>query len=327
MFSVIIPLYNKAAYIEKAVSSVLRQTFRHFELIVVNDGSTDGSVQKLANFNDSRLRIINQSNAGVSISRNNGVRDARFGYVAFLDADDWWDEHFLEEMDRLIKQFPEAGMYGSGYFIVKNGVNRPSKVGVDAGFSAGYIDYFKVYARSFWVPVNCSFVVVRKSVFEEENGFKPGLKFGEDLDLWIRIALKHKTGYLNKHLAYSNQDVVQESRALGTGKQWKKTEHVIFNLDYLHAQEDTNPSLKILLDGLRVRSLQDFYLHSRYPQETQETLAKVDFSKQPSFYRYIYQGPKKVIITYFQLKKVGSLLKQMLLRNYSALQMHRHNSF
>ncbi|WP_051350466.1 glycosyltransferase family 2 protein [Dyadobacter alkalitolerans] len=327
MFSVIIPLYNKASHIEKAVDSVLRQTFQDFELIIIDDGSTDGGVSKLGRYEDSRLRIIRQSNFGVSISRNIGVSNARFSLVAFLDADDWWDERFLEEMDQLIAKFPEAAMYGSAYYVVKNGTHKPAQIGLEAGFEAGYIDYFQVYSRTFWVPINCSFVVLRKSVFEDESGFKPELKFGEDLDLWIRIALKHKTGYVNKYLAYSNQDVAPAGRALGMDKHWKKTEHVIFNLDYLGAQEADNPPLKMLLDGLRVRSLQPFYLNASYPQETQDTLAKVDFSKQPPFYRYLYYGPKKVIITYFRLKKLGSLIKQSLLRNYRALPIYRRSSF
>ena len=95
MFTVVIPLYNKANYIEKAINSVLNQTFTEFEIIVVNDGSTDESLEKIGHFKDARLKIINQENAGVSTARNNGVKEAKYDYVAFLVADDWWDEHFL----------------------------------------------------------------------------------------------------------------------------------------------------------------------------------------------------------------------------------------
>lgn len=319
MFSVVIPLYNKAHYVEKAVESVLGQTLPDFELIIVNDGSTDNSLGEIARFTDPRISIINQSNAGVSTARNNGVKHAQFDNVAFLDADDWWHESFLETMKALITRFPEAGLYGSNYFVVKNGENKPAQIGVAAGFEAGYIDYFEVYARTFWVPLNCSFVVVEKSAFAQEKGFNAGLKFGEDIDLWIRIALNHKVGYINKPLAYSNQDVETTDRAVGMGKFWLKSEHVIFNLDYLADQEKRNSALKALLDGLRVRSLVEFHLNGWYPQEVQAIMSQVDFTRQPLLYRFIYQWPLPVVIAYYRTKLVGSLVKQTLLRSYRKL--------
>jgi glycosyltransferase involved in cell wall biosynthesis len=316
MFSVIIPLFNKASYVEKAVESVLRQTDSNFELIVVNDGSTDNSVEKLDRFTDNRLKLINQSNTGVSRARNNGVKHARFDYIAFLDADDWWHERFLEEMKSLITRFSKAGLYGSNYFVVKNGVNMPAQVGVEAGFEMGYINYFEVYARTFWVPLNCSFVVVKKSVFEQEKGFNEHLKFGEDLDLWIRIALTHKVGYVNKFLANSNQDAETTNRALGTDKFWSKTEHVTFNISHLADQEQTQPNLKTLLDGLRVRSLVAYRLNDWYPEEVRAIMSRVDLSAQPLFYRFVYRWPRPIINVYFRAKQYGSYLKQLLLRSF-----------
>ena len=92
------PLYNKQDYILKCVSSILSQTYSQFELIVINDGSTDNSLSEIDKLTDQRLRIISQANAGVSTARNNGVKEARYDYIAFIDADDWWDKNFLEEM-------------------------------------------------------------------------------------------------------------------------------------------------------------------------------------------------------------------------------------
>lgn len=327
MFSVIIPLYNKADHIEKAIRSVLKQTFRDFELIIVNDGSTDNSLEKIANVNHERVQVINQANAGVSTARNNGVLHARFAYVAFLDADDWWNEHFLEEMNDLIIRYPNAGMYGSKYVVIKNGMNTAAQVGLTTDFQAGYIDYFAVYARTFWVPINCSFVVVRKAVFAEEKGFKSGLKFGEDLDLWIRIALTHKVGYVNKFLAYSNQDVDTQNRALGNDKFWEPSQHVLFNLDYLTAEEKQRPVLKSLLDGLRVRSLSDYYLNSWCQEEVNQILADVNFSHQPFLFRFIYRWPRPIVLAYFRIKQVGSVAKQAILRKYGKLRGEPSSSF
>ena len=317
MFSVVIPLYNKANYIEKAVESVLAQTWPDFDLIVVNDGSTDGGAGRLAQFTDPRLRVIDQANAGVSVARNNGAKHARFGHVAFLDADDWWHPHFLEEMNRLITGFPDAGLYGCGYLVVKNGLHTPAQVGVSSGFSAGYINYFAVYARTFWVPVNCSFVVVKKLVFEQQNGFNSSLKFGEDFDLWVRIALTHKVAYVNQLLAYSNQDADPVNRALGTDRCWKPAEHVTFNLNNFARHEPHNPTLSALFDGLRVRSLVPYWLNGWYRGEVRAIINRVNLAEQPPFYRFIYRWPLPVVKAYFRTKQVGSTLKQRLLRTYA----------
>src|ERR1022692_3824950 len=117
-FSVVIPLYNKAAYISTAIESVLNQDYLEFELIIVNDGSTDRSLEIIRLINDSlkeQFRIINQSNSGVSTARNNGVKAANYNFIAFLDADDWWDKDFLKEMNVLIVNYNEAGIYASNY--------------------------------------------------------------------------------------------------------------------------------------------------------------------------------------------------------------------
>jgi glycosyltransferase involved in cell wall biosynthesis len=313
MFSIIIPLYNKSAYIEKAVKSVLAQTFAHFELIIVNDGSTDESVNIVQQFTDLRIRIINQPNLGVSSARNKGINKASYDYIAFLDADDWWDKNFLEEMNNLIEEVPEAGLYGCNYFHVKNKQNRLSKVGLSEGFKFGYINYFNTYSNTFAVPFNCSFVVVKKQVLLENDGFNHNLKFGEDFDLWVRIALNDKIAYVNKPLAYSNQDVDSNNRALGT-KLWKPENHFIFNLAYLEVEEKTNLSLKILLDGLRVRALIRYRLAALYQKETNSILQSVDFSLQPKYYQRIYQWPIAIIRLYFRYKKLGSALKQELIK-------------
>jgi len=110
MVSVIIPLFNKEVYIKKCIQSVLAQTYSNFELIIVNDGSTDGSLLKVLEFVDSRISFLTQENSGVSIARNNGVSVSKHDYIAFLDADDWWEPTFLEEMKALVETFPDAGI-------------------------------------------------------------------------------------------------------------------------------------------------------------------------------------------------------------------------
>ena len=119
-FSVIIPLYNKAPYVAKAIGSVLAQTFTDYELIIVDDGSKDDSAEKAVQAigNHTNVRLIKQENAGVSMARNNGAAISQGDYLCFLDADDWWEPTFLEEMSKLVEEFPDAGIYGTNYIIV-----------------------------------------------------------------------------------------------------------------------------------------------------------------------------------------------------------------
>lgn len=314
MFTVIVPLYNKADHILKCVQSILAQTYPQFELIIVNDGSTDNSLQLLNELKDDRIKIISQQNAGVSTARNNGAKEAKYGYLAFLDADDWWDPHFLEEMKGLIEKYPDAGLYGSNFYLVKNSISHPSTVGLDKEFKAGYIDYFQTYANTFCVPINCSFVVLPKSIFDAAHGFKSHLKYGEDFDLWLRIALTHKVAYINKALAYSNQDVVSHNRALGGNKLYNKDEYFIFNLGYSEPYETKNEQLKRLMDGLRVRSLLRYYLSKKYVQEVRELLSKVNFNLQPMFFRLVYNIPLPVVKSYFAVMNWAAGVKKKITR-------------
>ena len=109
-FSVIIPLYNKAPYVRQALESIIAQTCKDWECIIVNDGSTDESLRVVEDYiretmSDERLaiRVISQKNAGVAAARNRGVKESKGQYVAFLDADDWWESNYLEEMSHLIE--------------------------------------------------------------------------------------------------------------------------------------------------------------------------------------------------------------------------------
>jgi glycosyltransferase involved in cell wall biosynthesis len=309
MFSVVIPLYNKEDYIQKAIDSVLQQSHEDLELIVVNDGSTDNSLEIVQEFKDSRIKIIDQSNFGVSIARNNGVKAARYDHIAFLDADDWWDLHYLQEMQQLIHKYPDAGLWAAKYFKVKFGRETEARVGLEKGFKQGYIDYFKVYSTTMWMPITSSFIIP-KEIFKELTGYKANIKIGEDFDLWVRIALKYKIAYLNKVLVYYNQDVDANNRAVGGGRIWKPENHYIFQLEYLKKEEKINPSLKHLLDKLRLRALLRYHLAGVHRKETKRILAEIDFSAQPFSWHLKYHIPLSMLKLWYSLKKAGSALKK-----------------
>jgi glycosyltransferase involved in cell wall biosynthesis len=326
MFSIVIPLYNKAAHIEKALRSVLNQSYHEFELIIVNDGSTDNSLQTVETYlraqkesgNESlveHVRIIDQPNAGVAVARNNGVKAAKYDYIAFLDADDWWHKQYLSTMKELIEQCPEAKLYSASYYQVKDGKHLPAIIGVYDFFSKGYIDYCEVYAKTFYMPVWTSAAVVRKDVFKEFGGFKPNLKLGEDFDLWIRIALKYKVAFCNQPLACYNHDVDKTQQASACGRLYSPEEHYIFQLDYLLPEEQVNPSLKKLLDLLRVYLLLPYYLNKPTQAAARYELDKVDWKTQPLKERIRYHMPIPVLKLENWVLKRGSGIKRNILNS------------
>ena len=302
MFSVIIPLYNKAPYVAKAIESVLGQTYRDFEVIVIDDGSTDQSLEVAKTFENKTITIVSQPNSGVSTARNNGVKLAKYPYICFLDADDWWHPTFLEEMKRLITDFPDAGIYGSGYYIVKNGQERIAPTGGGAGFERGIIDYCEVYAKTLGMPITSISEVIPKHIFDEEKGFKSQLKFSEDFDLWIRITLKHIVIVVNKSLASYNEDVDVNNRGVAVHKTYSPVNHFIFNLDYLYDNEKNNHRLKILLDKLRVYILLKYRMQRAFPKEYNAEIKKADISVQPLGVRLQYYLPVWFLKQYYGLK-------------------------
>lgn len=310
-FSVIIPLYNKAPYVKKALESVLIQTYRNYELIVVDDGSSDDSfdvAKKTLENSGINYQLIRQDNAGVSIARNNGVSASNGDYICFLDADDWWAPFFLERIDWLINEYPDAGIYGTNYYYVKKGRKRVCVTNAETG----QIDYCKVYAEGKAMPLTSISVALKPMVFTEFHGFKPGLKLGEDFDLWIRIALKYKVVFLNEPLAYYNQDSDPTWR--GIGHLQEPRFHMLWNLDYLNEEEKINPDYKQLIDNLRTYCLFPYYLSKSYHDSARKELDKVDWSKQPTSINKLYKKP----IQYLRIRgfvfRVGSILKQRLSR-------------
>ena len=312
-FSVVIPLYNKASYVSKAIGSVLEQTFKDYELIVVDDGSKDdsGNIALQCLGGRENCRFIHQENAGVSMARNKGVTLSHGEYVCFLDADDWWEPTFLEKMDALVSEFPEAGIFGSNYIIVNETKQktRVAHIGVDQGFVKGYINYCQIYARTLYMPLTSSSVVIPVKVFAETGGFPQGIKQGEDFLLWMRIALKHKVAFLNFPLAYYNQDVDPANRGV-VANCYSPDSFMTFHFNQFEEEERENKDLKILLDRIRVFSLLRFRNENLYPLRVREEIAKVDFSNVDKKYWFYYKMPYVMVWTENKIRLFFSRLKQ-----------------
>jgi len=208
--SVVIPLYNKAQFVERAIQSVLRQTIQDFEIIVVNDGSTDNGHEIVQQMTDERIRLIRQTNAGVSAARNRGITESRSNLVAFLDSDDEWMPELLATILDLRRSYPEAGAYATGYMIANAqgclSLFRPRRLRCTEW--TGIIpDYFRLGIGCVW----SSAVAVSRNVFAKTGMFRTGITFGEDLDMWFRIALRFDIAYSATPMAIWHQDAMNRA--------------------------------------------------------------------------------------------------------------------
>lgn len=314
-YSIIIPLYNKAPYIAKAINSVLAQTFTDYELVIMDDGSKDDSfeVAKKAIEGNDCCRLYRQENAGVSLARNNAVALSKGEYLCFLDADDWWAPTFLEEMSKFVDEFPDAGIYGTSYTIVNETKRktRVANIGVEKDFAKGYINYCRVYAKTLVMPLWTGAVCMPRNVFEEFGGFPKGIRLGEDFLLWIRVALKYKVAFLNQPLSFYNQDVEVANR--GIGRLYNPKEHMLWNVDFLADEEKTNPDYKLLIDNLRTYGLFPYYLSKQYHCAASKELEKVDWNGQPKKVKEQYRRPLAWLRLSYSIRKTGSLIKQKLI--------------
>ena len=195
--SVVIPLYNKESSIESTIQSVLKQSYQNFEIIVVDDGSTDNSVDYVKTYNDKRIRLIPKENGGVSSARNEGIRQAQYEYIAFLDADDLWKPTYLEELVKLITDFPEASLWGTGYeFLINNKSSRAEKSLPD-NFRGIIQNPWSSVAHSYCTTTSCC----RRQSLLTIGMFDERISYGEDIDVWWRLMLNYPAAYYNKSLA------------------------------------------------------------------------------------------------------------------------------
>jgi glycosyltransferase involved in cell wall biosynthesis len=195
--SVVIPLYEKGETVGRALASVLAQSYRDFELVVVDDGSTDEGPSVVRACADERVRVVTQANAGVSAARNRGIAETTGGLVAFLDADDRWEPDFLETILRLRATCPSCSMFATRYAVVSpGGLSRPSRIrGVRPGPWEGVLeDYFGVASVSE-PPVCTSAVAITRDALREVGGFAAGVTSGEDLLMWARVAALHSVAW------------------------------------------------------------------------------------------------------------------------------------
>ncbi len=196
-FSVVIAVFNKEKYIAETLKSVLAQTFSDFEVVILNDGSTDNSEAEIAKFDDPRIRYFSQPNQGAGAARNAAIAKARAEYIALLDADDHWYPFYLEEQYRLITGFPAQSVFATAAEIKRNGKVFKNQYSIKTfGKDATVVNYFE--ASQLDSVLHSSSTVLKKDVFENVGWYNPNIKSGEDTDLYVRIGLKYKVVFSPK---------------------------------------------------------------------------------------------------------------------------------
>lgn len=197
MFSIIVPLYNKEHFVYSTLQSVINQSYKNFEVIIVDDSSTDNSLQVARQIKDPRIKIYTKPNGGVSLARNFGIEKAQYDYIVFLDADDLWESDFLSSIYNLIQAYPTAGMFCTGFNKIINGVSRYISIYPNDGLSRLITNYCEVVMQFGYTPCWTSAICVKRDVIRNVGDFQQGITSGEDLDMWLRVGLKYPIAYLS----------------------------------------------------------------------------------------------------------------------------------
>lgn len=255
-FSAVIPVYNKGPHVARAIRSVLAQTWQDYELLLINDASTDESLEEMQKFTDPRIRILHRDTPGPGgyAARNLGIREAKAEWVAFLDADDEWYPEHLGRMYVLANKFKNCGVMGSGYQINEGDTDLKEKFRVDPYFLKNkmkechflsFQDFLQTEIkgkRPIWTSVAC----IKKNVFDAAGGFPEGkANRGGDVDTWLRCIEKSRGMAWSPHVGaiYHRDSVNMVTRS---------------ELSFRRAEPDTVKSLLNFHKGVTAKMLKQF---------------------------------------------------------------------
>ena len=206
LISIVIPLYNKERFIKETLDSVFNQSFTDYEIIIVNDGSTDSSVFIVNAIGDQRITVLSNQNKGVSHARNFGISKANSDLIALLDGDDLWEPNHLENLYNLYEKFPDCGLYATAYN--KKYFNGEK---IKASYNGLAKEYFGIIEDYFSASIKDSIawtsaVLIPMKTFRKVGVFDEEMRSGQDTDLWIRIALKDSVAFSS--IASSNKIIL-----------------------------------------------------------------------------------------------------------------------
>lgn len=299
--SVIIPLYNKAFSIAETLTSVLQQTYTDFEVIIIDDGSTDDGLAIVSQFTDPRIQWVQQPNLGAAAARNAGIEKATGELIAFLDADDYWHPNHLEALFNLYTDFPNCGLYCSRYQtkISKNTLtpNRSNSISENfRGILADYFDASLIHRVSL-----TSACAIPKKLLKNDFIFNTQVSSGQDLELFTKIGLKYPVALHNEYTVLYHFE---------TPNSLAKTpilEKKLMDFTQFATAETQNKSLKKFLDLYRL----EYALHFKMVGATEKSnLYLHDIATKIPFKTKLLLGTPSFILRFLltlkqQLKKIG----------------------
>ncbi|MFI4942653.1 MAG: glycosyltransferase family 2 protein [Burkholderiales bacterium] len=295
--SVIVPLYNKAAYVSRCLRSVLAQTHEDFETLVIDDGSSDGGGRLVESFAAPNLRLVRQDNAGPGAARNRGLREARGKYVAFLDADDEWLPQYLAASVRVLEQTPNAAAATSAYFEGSHDDSLERfwrRRGITPGLkqvTSGMTPQQLVHMVAYMLP--CS-TVARIEVLREFGGFydRDRCRYAEDAFLWLQLALNRPVVFHPEPLVRIHRDAAQLSRNLRAAR---PIEPFLQRPDLVRAT--CPPGLETLLEGfLTARAFKTACVLGYWGQWREARSLRRAFAR-PGSWRFRYALPSVLCAT------------------------------
>lgn len=299
-FSVVIPLFNKKKYIRATLDSVLKQEFEDFEVLIIDDGSTDSSKKVALEFLDidSRFQLITQENQGVSVARNKGIQKAKGLYIAFLDADDYWYPNHLSNFKDGIKQFPDKKVFCNNYKIeIFSNIFKNTQFTYlpYSNEKTIYIieDYFKCSLKNSiaWTSSTCIESSISKLFLFDEN-----MRSGQDTDLWIRLGLTYSfvfnTAITATHKKYIEKSLSKSNAVL---------DRILITQKYTE-QEKTNFFLKKFIDHNRFSLILSFKRKGE-KYITNELTKQLDFNNINTIQQFLVKSPKWLINSLLKIKK------------------------
>jgi len=192
--SVIVPVYNKAKTVDATLRAALDQTAQDYEILVIDDGSTDDSAARVQAIGDPRIRIIHQSNSGVSVARNRGIEEARADWVALLDADDHWDRDHLAQLTQALQHSRSVAVFSNHRLET-----RPHRPAIDPYTPPQRIfDFFGFALANGGYPIGTSSIAIRRAEAIDCGGFAAGRPMGEDTDFWCRLSCRGPFDYTGR---------------------------------------------------------------------------------------------------------------------------------
>jgi glycosyltransferase involved in cell wall biosynthesis len=312
MISIVIPLYNKQNSIRETLLCVYNQSFQDFEVLIVNDGSTDNSLQIASTIinefntkvgNSNKYSIIDKPNGGVSSARNRAVKEAKYNYIAFLDADDLWENEYLDEQNKLINDFPDAGMWGTDFGHIILSTKKTSNRKLNRGFRGIVNNYWKNNLYLFWT----SAIVAKKDVLIDQGLFDERIHIGEDLDMWYRIILNYPVVFYNNALAWYKQD--SENRLTHT-KNADITKCIQYYIEKYDVYKQTHPDAITYIHSFCAGALIPyFYGNEQANKKAKIVAAKLDYSRIKLKYRLMYKTPSFFSrLIYFSLRLKNKII-------------------